>query len=207
MSARPCSGPGTCTATRGAVGNGQRLLALAARVPPARFLVRPTLCDPGDHVLDAAGARLRFDGDGEKLGACAPTRPWRSRVGQSEATPRRQTEHVNTDVQYAAGTWAQARPRGHQSRGRPARRPRAAGHTSAGFVVANLRQTPRFLTSGSTVPAVPSRLGSKSCTTGSRSVGQLLSLLEANQLPSSSPRPMCDQELGCARGPPVLAPR
>ena len=61
--------------------------------------------------------------------------------GQSEASG--QTEHVYTDVQYAAGTWAQARrvvikAEVVQLAGRaPQDNPR--------FVVTNLRQTPRFI--------------------------------------------------------------
>ena len=65
--------------------------------------------------------------------------------GQSEASG--QTEHVYTDVQYAAGTWAQARrvvikAEVVQLAGRaPQDNPR--------FVVTNLRQTPRFIWSRS----------------------------------------------------------
>ena len=103
--------PGNVPATRGAVGVLQRLLALLRLAfPQARFLVRldggfatPEIFDvldaePGlDVVAMAKNSVLVRDAEP----AMAVAR------GQSEASG--QTEHVYTDVQYAAGTWAQAR--------------------------------------------------------------------------------------------------
>ena len=139
--------PGThVPATRGAVGVLQRLLALLRLAfPQARFLVRldggfatPEIFDvldaePGLDYVVAMAKNSVLVRDAEPAMAVAR--------GQSEASG--QTEHVYTDVQYAAGTWAQARrvvikAEVVQLAGRaPQDNPR--------FVVTNLRQTPRFI--------------------------------------------------------------
>ena len=138
--------PGNVPATRGAVGVLQRLLALLRLAfPQARFLVRldggfatPEIFDvldaePGLDYVVAMAKNSVLVRDAEPAMAVAR--------GQSEA--RGQTEHVYTDVQYAAGTWAQARrvvikAEVVQLAGRaPQDNPR--------FVVTNLRQTPRFI--------------------------------------------------------------
>ena len=138
--------PGNVPATRGAVGVLQRLLALLRLAfPQARFLVRldggfatPEIFDvldaePGLDYVVAMAKNSVLVRDAEPAMAVAR--------GQSEASG--QTEHVYTDVQYAAGTWAQARrvvikAEVVQLAGRaPQDNPR--------FVVTNLRQTPRFI--------------------------------------------------------------
>ena len=138
--------PGNVPATRGAVGVLQRLLALLRlEFPQARFLVRldggfatPEIFDvldaePGLDYVVAMAKNSVLVRDAEPAMAVAR--------GQSEASG--QTEHVYTDVQYAAGTWAQARrvvikAEVVQLAGRaPQDNPR--------FVVTNLRQTPRFI--------------------------------------------------------------
>ena len=138
--------PGNVPATRGAVGVLQRLLALLRLAfPQARFLVRldggfatPEIFDvldaePGLDSVVAMAKNSVLVRDAEPAMAVAR--------GQSEASG--QTEHVYTDVQYAAGTWAQARrvvikAEVVQLAGRaPQDNPR--------FVVTNLRQTPRFI--------------------------------------------------------------
>ena len=104
--------PGNVPATRGAVGVLQRLLALLRLAfPQARFLVRldggfatPEIFDvldaePGLDYVVAMAKNSVLVRDAEPAMAVAR--------GQSEASG--QTEHVYTDVQYAAGTWAQAR--------------------------------------------------------------------------------------------------
>ena len=187
--------PGNVPATRGAVGVLQRLLALLRLAfPQARFLVRldggfatPEIFDvldaePGLDYVVAMAKNSVLVRDAEPAMAVAR--------GQSEASG--QTEHVDTGVQYAAGTWAQAQSRGHQSRGRPARRPRAARTTRASSST-NLRQTPSVhLRADLLCPAVTSRIGSKSCTTGSRSVGPAaVASGRINCASSSPPRPLC----------------
>ena len=138
--------PGNVPATRGAVGVLQRLLALLRLAfPQARFLVRldggfatPEIFDvldaePGLDYVVAMAKNSVLVRDAEPAMAVAR--------GQSEASG--QTEHVYTDVQYAAGTGAQARrvvikAEVVQLAGRaPQDNPR--------FVVTNLRQTPRFI--------------------------------------------------------------
>ena len=138
--------PGNVPATRGAVGVLHRLLALLRLAfPQARFLVRldggfatPEIFDvldaePGLDYVVAMAKNSVLVRDAEPAMAVAR--------GQSEASG--QTEHVYTDVQYAAGTWAQARrvvikAEVVQLAGRaPQDNPR--------FVVTNLRQTPRFI--------------------------------------------------------------
>ena len=138
--------PGNVPATRGAVGVLRRLLALLRLAfPQARFLVRldggfatPEIFDvldaePGLDYVVAMAKNAVLVRDAEPAMAVAHV--------QSEASG--QTEHVYTDVQYAAGTWVQARrvvikAEVVQLAGRaPQDNPR--------FVVTNLRQTPRFI--------------------------------------------------------------
>ena len=138
--------PGNVPATRGAVGVLRRLLALLRLAfPQARFLVRldggfatPEIFDvldaePGLDYVVAMAKNAVLVRDAEPAMAVAHV--------QSEASG--QTEHVYTDVQYAAGTWVQARrvvikAEVVQFAGRaPQDNPR--------FVVTNLRQTPRFI--------------------------------------------------------------
>ena len=132
-----------------------------------------------------------------------------------------QTVAMSTlDVQYAAGTWAQARRDGHQSR-RSVQlvRPRAAGQTRA-IVVIHLRQTPRFIyeepESNGVAERWTSRIGSKSkrsTAESSRSVEtSLLSLRGRLQLARLLHQTAADVLMREApaiarRGPPVLAPR
>ena len=139
--------PGNVPATRGAVGVLRRLLALLRLAfPQARFLVRldggfatPEIFDvldaePGLDYVVAMAKNAVLVRDAEPAMAVAR--------GQSEASG--QTEHVYTDVQYAAGTWPR-RAAWSSKRGRPARRPRAAGqpalrrHQSAADAAVHLR--------------------------------------------------------------------
>ena len=185
--------PGNVPATRGAVGVLHRLLALLRLAfPQARFLVRldggfatPEIFDvldaePGLDYVVAMAKNSVLVRDAEPAMAVAR--------GQSEASG--QTEHVYTDVQYAAGTWARraawsSKPRSSSSPAARRRTTRASSSPICG------RRRGSF-TSGSTVPAVTSRIGSKSCTTGSRSVGPAaVASGRINCASSSPPRPMC----------------
>ena len=138
--------PGNVPATRGAVGVLQRLLALLRLAfPQARFLVRldggfatPEIFDvldaePGLDYVVAMAKNSVLVRDAEPAMAVAR--------GQSEA--RGQTEHVYTDVQYAAGTWAQARRVVIKAEVVPLAG--RAPQDNPRFVVTNLRQTPRFI--------------------------------------------------------------
>ena len=101
--------PGNVPATRGAVGVLQRLLALLRLAfPQARFLVRLDGGFATPEIFDVLDAEPGLDSSRWRKTRCwcgTPNRPWRSRAARA----KRAAEHVYTDVQYAAGTWAQAR--------------------------------------------------------------------------------------------------
>ena len=140
--------PGNVPATRGAVGVLQRLLALLRLAfPQARFLVRldggfatPEIFDvldaePGlDYVVAMAKNSVLVRG--RRTGHGGRARPERSE------RPDRACLHRRPVCRRHVGPGA---PRGHQSRGRPARRPRAAGqpalrrHQSAADAAVHLR--------------------------------------------------------------------
>jgi hypothetical protein len=138
--------PGNAPATRGARGTLIRLLALLrGAFPRARFLVRldggfatPALFDlldaePGlDYVVAMA--------DNAVLARCAEPAMVEARA-RSEASG--QTEHVYTEVRYAAGTWA--RKRRMVIKAEVVRLPGRDPRDNPRFVVTTLRPSPRFV--------------------------------------------------------------
>ena len=138
--------PGNVPATRGARGLLCRLLALVRLAfPEARVLVRLDGGFATPEIFDFLDAEPRLDyvvamAKNAVLKRSAERAMTTARA-QSEASG--QTEHVYTDVQYAAASWGHARrvivkAEVVQLAGRePQDNPR--------FVVTNLRQTPRFL--------------------------------------------------------------
>jgi len=138
--------PGNVPATQGALGVLRRLLAvLRLAFPRARFLVRldggfatPEVFD----VLDAEPG-LDYVVAMPKNSVLVRHASAAMATARAQSAESGQTEHVYTDVRYAAGTWAHARrvvikAEVVQLAGRePQDNPR--------FVITNLRQTPRFI--------------------------------------------------------------
>jgi hypothetical protein len=138
--------PGNAPATRGARGTLCRLLAvLRVAFPRARFLVRldggfatPELFDfldaePGlDYVVAMA--------ENAVLTRCAEPAMVDARA-LSEGSG--QTEHVYTEVGYAAGTWDHARR--VVIKAEVVRLPGREPRDNPRFIVTNLRPSPRFL--------------------------------------------------------------
>jgi hypothetical protein len=138
--------PGNAPATRGARGTLRRLIdMLRIAFPRARFLVRldggfatPELFDvldaePGlDYVVAMAKNAV--------LTRCAEPAMVDARA-RSEASG--QTEHVYTEVRYAAGTWAHARR--VVIKAEVVRLPGRDPRDNPRFVVTNLRPSPRFV--------------------------------------------------------------
>jgi len=138
--------PGNAPATRGTLGLLRRLLPLLRLTfPKARFLVRldggfatPEIfefldAEPGlDYVVAMAGNAV--------LARSAASAMVDARA-QSEASG--QTEHVYTEVRYAAGTWEQERR--VVIKAEVVRLEGRAPRDNARFVITNLRQTPRFV--------------------------------------------------------------
>jgi hypothetical protein len=138
--------PGNVGATRGALGLLRRLLPLLRHTfPKARFLVRldggfaaPEIfafldAEPGlDYVVAMAENAVLARG---AASAMVDAR------AQSEASE--QTEHVYTEVRYAAGTWE------HERRvvikAEVVRLASREPRDNARYVITNLRQTPRFV--------------------------------------------------------------
>ncbi len=138
--------PGNVPATQGALGVLRRLLAvLRLAFPGARFLVRLDGGFATPEIFDVLDAEPGLD----YVVAMAKNSVLVRHAAAAMATARAQsaesgqTEHVYTDVRYAAGTWAHARrvvikAEVVQLAGRePQDNPR--------FVITNLRQTPRFI--------------------------------------------------------------
>ena len=138
--------PGNVPATQGALGVLRRLLAvLRLAFPGARFLVRLDGGFATPEIFDVLDAEPGLD----YVVAMAKNSVLVRHAAVAMATARAQsaesgqTEHVYTDVRYAAGTWAHARrvvikAEVVQLAGRePQDNPR--------FVITNLRQTPRFI--------------------------------------------------------------
>ena len=138
--------PGNAPATRGARGTLIRLLDLLRQAfPKARFLVRLDGGFATPEILDRLDAEPRLDyvvamGDNAVLTRCAESTMVEARR-QSEASG--QTEHVYTEVRYAAGTWT------HERRvvikAEVVRLPGREPRDNPRCVITNLRQTPRFL--------------------------------------------------------------
>jgi hypothetical protein len=138
--------PGNAPATRGARGTLIRLLDLLRQAfPKARFLVRLDGGFATPAILDRLDAEPRLDyvvamAENAVLTRCAEPAMVDARA-LSEASG--QSEHVYTEVRYAAGTWADARRvvikaevvrlTGRDPRDNPR------------FVVTNLRPSPRFV--------------------------------------------------------------
>jgi hypothetical protein len=138
--------PGNAGATRGALGLLRRLLPLLRLTfPKARFLVRLDGGFAAPEVFEFLDAEPGLDyvvamAENAVLARGAAVAMVDARA-QSEASE--QTEHVYTEVRYAAGTWA------HERRVViKAEVVRLAGREprdNARYVVTNLRQTPRFV--------------------------------------------------------------
>jgi len=138
--------PGNVPATQGAVGVLRRLLALLRLAfPQARFLVRldggfatPEIFD----VLDAEPG-LDYVVAMPKNSVLVRHAAAAMATARAQSAESGQTEHVYTDVRYAAGTWAHARRVVIK-----AEVVRLAGREpqdNPRFVITNLRQTPRFI--------------------------------------------------------------
>ena len=138
--------PGNAPATRGARGTLRRLIALLRLAfPQARFLVRldggfatPELFDvldaePGLDYVVAMGANA-------VLTRCAEPAMVAARA-RSELSG--QTEHVYTEVRYAAGTWAH--PRRVVIKAEVVQLPGRDPRDNPRFVVTTLRPSPRFV--------------------------------------------------------------
>ena len=138
--------PGNVPATQGALGVLRRLLAvLRLAFPGARFLVRLDGGFATPEIFDVLDAEPRLD----YVVAMAKNSVLVRHAAAAMATARAQsaesgqTEHVYTDVRYAAGTWAHARRVVIK-----AEVVRLAGREpqdNPRFVITNLRQTPRFI--------------------------------------------------------------
>src|SRR6266540_1538745 len=138
--------PGNAPATRGARGTLIRLLdLLRVAFPRARFLVRldggfatPALFD----LLDAESGLDYVVAMAENavLTRCAEPAMVEART-RSEASG--QTDHVYTEVRYAAGTWAHARR--VVIKAEVVRLPGRDPRDNPRFVVTTLRRSPRFV--------------------------------------------------------------
>jgi hypothetical protein len=138
--------PGNAPATRGAKGTLKHLLGLLrVTFPRARFLVRldggfatPALFDfldaePGLDYVVAMGANAVLTREAESAMVDARTR--------SEASGR--SEHVYTEVRYAARTWPHARR--VVIKAEVVRLPGRDPRDNPRFVVTTLRPSPRFV--------------------------------------------------------------
>jgi hypothetical protein len=138
--------PGNAPATRGARGTLIRLLDLLRQAfPKARFLVRLDGGFATPEILDRLDAEPRLDyvvamAENAVLTRCAERAMVDARA-RSEASG--QTEHVYTDVRYAAGTWAH--PRRVVIKAEVVRLPGRDPRDNPRFVVTTLRPSPRFV--------------------------------------------------------------
>jgi len=138
--------PGNAPATRGTLGLLRRLLPLLRLTfPQARFLVRLDGGFATPEIFECLDAEPRLDYVVAMAGNAVLARRAESAMvdarAQSEASG--QTEHVYTEVRYAAGTWAQERR--VVIKAEVVRLEGRAPRDNARFVVTNLRQTPRFV--------------------------------------------------------------
>ena len=138
--------PGNVPATQGAVGVLRRLLALLRLAfPQARFLVRLDGGFATPEIFDVLDAEPRLDyvvamAKNAVLVRHAEPAMAAARVQSEE---RGETEHVYTDVVYAARTWG--RERRVVIKAEVVRLTGRAPQDNSRFVVTNLRQTPRFI--------------------------------------------------------------
>ena len=138
--------PGNVPATQGALGVLRRRLAvLRLAFPRARFLVRLDGGFATPEIFDVLDAEPGLD----YVVAMAKNSVLVRHAAAAMATARAQsaesgqTEHVYTDVRYAAGTWA--RERRVVIKAEVVRLARRAPQDNPRFVITNLRQTPRFI--------------------------------------------------------------
>lgn len=138
--------PGNAPATRGARGTLRRLIdMLRIAFPRARFLVRLDGGFATPELFDVLDAELGLDyvvamAENAVLTRCAEPAMVDARA-RSEASG--QTEHVYTEVRYAAGTWAHARR--VVIKAEVVRLPGRDPRDNPRFVVTNLRPSPRFV--------------------------------------------------------------
>ena len=138
--------PGNAPATRGTLGLLRRLLPLLRLTfPKARFLVRLDGGFATPEIFEFLDAEPRLDYVVAMAGNAVLARSAASAMvdarAQSEASG--QTEHVYTEVRYAAGTWEQERR--VVIKAEVVRLEGRAPRDNARFVITNLRQTPRFV--------------------------------------------------------------
>jgi len=138
--------PGNAPATRGTLGLLRRLLPLLRLTfPTARFLVRLDGGFATPEIFEFLDAEPRLDYVVAMAGNAVLARRAASAMvdarAQSEASG--QTEHVYTEVRYAAGTWEQERR--VVIKAEVVRLEGRAPRDNARFVITNLRQTPRFV--------------------------------------------------------------
>jgi hypothetical protein len=138
--------PGNAPATRGTLGLLRRLLPLLRLTfPKARFLVRLDGGFATPEIFEFLDAEPRLDYVVAMAGNAVLARSAASAMvdarAQSEASG--QTEHVYTEVRYAAGTWEQERR--VVIKAEVVRLPGRTPRDNPRFVITNLRQTPRFL--------------------------------------------------------------
>ena len=129
-------------------------------------------------------------------------------TARAQSAASGQTEHVYTDVSYAAASWDA--PRRVLVKAEVVHLAGRAPQDNPRFVVTNLRQTPRFLYERIYCARGISRIGSKSCTTACSSGGRaVVGSGRINCASSSPPRPMCScKNCGYARrAPAARAPR
>jgi hypothetical protein len=138
--------PGNAPATRGARGTLRRLIdLLRIAFPRARFLVRLDGGFATPEIFDILDAERGLDyvvamGENAVLTRYAEPAMVDARA-RSEATG--QTEHVYTEVRYAAGTWTHARR--VVIKAEVVRLPGRDPRDNPRFVVTNLRPSPRFV--------------------------------------------------------------
>ena len=138
--------PGNAPATRGARGTLRRLIdMLRIAFPRARFLVRLDGGVATPELFDVLDAEPGLDyvvamADNAVLTRCAESAMVDARA-LSEASG--QTEHVYTEVRYAAGTWAH--PRRVVIKAEVVQLPGRDPRDNPRFVVTNLRPSPRFV--------------------------------------------------------------
>ena len=138
--------PGNAPATRGARGTLRRLIdMLRLAFPRARFLVRLDGGFATPELFDVLDAEPGLDyvvamADNAVLTRCAASAMVEARA-RSEVSG--QTEHVYTEVRYAAGTWAHPRP--VVIKAEVVRLPGRDPRDNPRFVVTTLRPSPRFV--------------------------------------------------------------
>jgi len=138
--------PGNAPATRGARGTLRRLIdMLRLAFPRARFLVRLDGGFATPELFDVLDAEPGLDyvvamADNAVLTRCAESAMVEARA-RSEVSG--QTEHVYTEVRYAAGTWAH--PRRVVIKAEVVRLPGRDPRDNPRFVVTTLRPSPRFV--------------------------------------------------------------